>query len=117
MKRCASRRLRWLFHVPHLDEVWSFEMGEKSTIVELEILLKSGREVWLTLELPRDSISESETTIVYTRRPEPDGGSPVTEEYTIERAELAYKRELRREVDAGTFRMRTLGVVALAPSS
>jgi hypothetical protein len=92
-------------------------MGEKSTFVELEILLKSGREVWLTLELPRDSISESETTLVYTRRPEPDGGAPIVEEYTLQRVDVAYKRELRREVDADTFRMRTLGTGALAPSS
>jgi hypothetical protein len=88
-------------------------MGEKRIIVEVECLLKNGREVWLTLELPRDSVAESDGVVTYTRRPE-DG---LVEEHVIPRAEVAYLRQLTREVPEGTGIFRTLGQNELVPSS
>lgn len=83
------------------------------SIVEIECLLKNGREIFLVLELPRDLIREDEQAVIVIRNPE-DGTS---EESRIPASEVAYMK--LRTIKAGkpSSPYRTLGTGQLVQSS
>ena len=81
-------------------------MAEKRTVVDVEALLKNGREILVILELPRDEIVESETETVFIRRPE----EGIHDKHIIQRSEVAYMRRTEREeYEVSTEFVRTLG--------
>ena len=84
-----------------------------STEVTVEVLLRNGREIFLTLELPRDEILETDVAITYIRKPEPY----VREEHVIPRADLAYLHTRTLEPSQTPSPYRTLGKEAMAQPS
>lgn len=81
------------------------ENTDKQTLVHVEALLKNGREVFLTLTLPRDSVTEVEGVLHY-RIEERKG---VVEEHMLPRAELAYLHLTTQAAAVDPTGMRTLG--------
>ena len=80
-------------------------MGETLKTVEVECLLKNGREVFLSLDLPVDEVSEVEGVLTYRRHPEPG----VIVETSIPRSEVAYLQQTTRERGESPEPARTLG--------
>ena len=68
-------------------------VGVTLKTVEVECLLKNGREVFLSLDLPVDELSEAEGVLTYRRHPEPG----VTVETMIPRSEVAYLQQTTRD--------------------
>jgi hypothetical protein len=78
---------------------------KKATLLEVEALLRNGREVFLQLELPRDSVREADGVITYVQVLGPD----VEEEHVIRRDDVLYLRQRTIVPGADESGLRTLG--------
>ena len=89
------------------------ETTTEKTVVLIEALLKSGREVVLSLELPRDEVIEKDGVVVYRLHPEPG----VVEDHIITPSEVAYMHRSDVDEKLRASQYRTLGREPLVPSS
>lgn len=86
--------------------------GEKQTLVDVQILLKNGREVFVTIdEAAGDTYTETPDEIVIATRHE-----DIRQEYTVQRSEVAFRQRTIREVMEDPRSYRTLGRAEQLPS-